>query len=111
MSFDPRKLAGDDFDDPDVLHDAAPDFFDQFPSIGAILCGLPQDGSKPSLPKQTITLYMESTGLNVAISSKEGTSTIFVRVEDPLTFWMGLESALNSGRFSRKKTAVRKPSY
>lgn len=82
-------------------------FTDVHPTIAEVLVGLAANGQNPEVLPGKVTFWVESTGMQCSISPKEGEICVFVTIDDPLTPWISLESALTSGRFNLRKTTKR----
>lgn len=106
-----RDLVKGDGDESAMLAKAIPSVLETTPLVGEMLTGAPPKGNDGAIPKYFLSFSLESDGLVCRCSQKGVDEALYVKISDPLTPFICLESALKSGKFTRRRDTVRKPSY
>lgn len=97
--------------DRESLRKVLDKFITVHPTVGEIFIGMAANGANPEVLAGKITFWVESTGMQCSISPKEGEICVFVSIDDPLTPFLSLESALVGGRFNLRKRDRKTISY
>lgn len=109
--MDARKILTGDLDEAESLSLAHDEFVKLFPTIGALLTGLPKSGSLEAVPKQYLTIFLDGNMAVCKFNAKDSDVEIWAQVRDLKTIFIALEGALAKGDFTRRKRDKRTPSY
>ena len=109
--MDARSILTGDIEEAESLQDAHKEFCKTYPTIGALLTGMPATGNQPAIPKQYFTIFLDGNMAVCKFNAKDSDIEVWAQVRDVQTLFLHLEGALAKGDFTRRKRDVRKPSY